>query len=78
MTVTFSDETQAKKFKSLVDEADNRMPAAKLLEAYGWSGSSAIKWPLTCRRWSRITVSELCWLYLTALAAAPRRRMTAP
>lgn len=71
MTVTFSDETQAKKFKFLVDEAGNRMPAAKLLEAYGLEWVLGVQ-PTVAPVPVRVTVSQLCWLYLKALAAAPK------
>src|SRR5687767_13893446 len=62
-----------RKLRALVDEAGNRMPSANVLEAY-W-----LLWVLADQATSakpavvqRITVSDLCWLYLRALAASPQ------
>lgn len=72
-TVTCHNEIQAEKLRALVDEAGNRMPAAKVLEAYGlqWvlGDQAAAEQPTAA---NRITVSDLCWLYLKAKTVSPK------
>jgi len=73
MTVTFNQDAQAIKFKGLVDEAGNHMPAMKVLEAYGLQWVLGDLTPADKQAAvQRITVSDLCWLYLKAKAASPK------
>jgi hypothetical protein len=72
-TVSCHGEIQAKKLKELMDEAGNHMPAAKILDAYGllWvlGEQQAEEQPPAVKT---ISVSDLCWRYLDALAKSPR------